>query len=145
MLREPALQAPLREHGDHVVTSAIIAPVLSCTASRVALHTVGVSQNDALPAQPKANSIRGDILPFVDRVAAGKYRFKKTAFLNEYSIPLSLVFSGTTGSGPVTLVFDKQSGGGASEIYVWAYDAAGAAYDLVQGEGFFLTITVRDS
>lgn len=109
------------------------------------MHTVSVIQADALPAQPGILTPRPDILPFLGRTGVGIYKFAVSGFLNEQTRALGIIKLNTDGLPLFDVFFDPFTSTPSNEIDVRVYDALGAPVDLVQGQGFNLSVLVRDS
>lgn len=101
-------------------------------------------QADALPAQPGILTPRTDIFPFIGRTGVGIYKFAVSGFLNE-TRALGIIKLNTDGLPLFDVFFDPFTSAPSNEIDVRVYDALGAPVDLVQGQGFNLSMLVRDS
>lgn len=123
----------------------VISYDLRSTQSRQAVHMVTVIQADALPAQPGILTPRTDILPFIGRTGVGIYKFAVSGFLNEQTRALGIIKLNTDGLPLFDVFFDPFTSTPSNEIDVRVYDALGAPVDLVQGQGFNLSMLVRDS
>lgn len=123
--------------------AGIIAYDLRSTQSRQALHTVVLVQADPLPAQPGIQTPRADILPFIGRTAVGVYAFEITPYLTDQTRWIGISCVAPAGTPPFLVFVDPTTD--PTQMRFLTYDLAGAPVDLVQGQGFALSIAVRDS
>lgn len=124
--------------------AGLISYDLRSTVSRRAVHTITVIQADALPAQPGVLTARADVMPFIGRTGVGVYKFAVSRFMIEQTT-LGILKLNTAGLPLFDVFFDPFTSTPNNEIDVLVFDALGAPYDLQQGQGFNVSLMVRDS